>query len=913
MASSSNPKAIRSPSPTGSVRSTNFTPSSSSAPMYDNNKKDDLRVEPFRGDRAKLGMFIAQLAAVFSLKRGAYPTHADKALYAALHMKDSAFHWIEPLMMDHLTSREDQKSQETKDVFSNFEVFITRLKQIFGTPGEELAATQRIHQLKQTGSAAQYFALFQRLKSKIDWEESAFVSTYYMGLKDNVKDEMGMDWPKDYQELVDESIKIDNWLYERQSEKRGYRNRTNQYFGGGGKSYAPRNRQSYGDPMDIDVMERGKPTSRNGNRGRGRGGFHGGNNRERERQRNENLCFSCGKPGHRARECKRNAQDLHMMTSGGTAGSEETKADTSDETQVATDSQGITAQKGHPESEILRGSGASKGDDGIPPTKATTALAEACQQAMAIPGLEPKYVDLIEKALRLEAIESAARSEEIRQHASKSWVGCYDDSCTIHYSDKMGSRWFPSRNKRRNRQNKKTRENQETLAEQGDLPPPGQNPVDDSFWMMDSQETDPIKFVVTRHTTTYLYMVTPYWKWVGCEWTDCLQRQDVGHQHRAFDPKGTEVKEPMEIYLAFCTDRNCPIKGLHAHQGPNTDNIAVIEVPEEMSRHAGVGPTQNLSMINDTPPEDPEEEETDSEEEELTIIPLAPGEDKRHQKVVVLRYTPYEVTIVTNYWYLKDCEDPECTVSSQHRHLVFDPTVAPKRSLKTIKFHYCMDYMCEEKENFHVHQNGDDEPIIFANPPEQIREILERRRQGNSINMMVESLGTMETTLDYRANDEHLAEYFACSDIECPEYFTAHAHLYNIDPRYPHVPIRQEAYVRMLGEGMICEEQQCQWRQQLHVHFPTQQFNMMVGNAYQPEIIENVVDERVEERFIADYFDCVTKNCTQKGFRHSHLFNIDPIFRYHAIKRESAATLEGCEDPQCEFDMWPHMHLPKNL
>ena len=121
MASSSNPKAIRSPSPTGSVRSTNYTPSTGTTTVFDNNKaKDDLRVDAFRGDRAKVGMFIAQLSAVFTLKQGAYPRNADKVLYAALHMKDSAFHWIEPLMMDHLTSPEDQKSQETKDVFSSF-------------------------------------------------------------------------------------------------------------------------------------------------------------------------------------------------------------------------------------------------------------------------------------------------------------------------------------------------------------------------------------------------------------------------------------------------------------------------------------------------------------------------------------------------------------------------------------------------------------------------------------------------------------------------------------------------------------------------------------------------------------------------------------------------------------------------
>ena len=81
---------------------------------------------------------------------------------------------------------------------------------IFGMPGEEQAAAQRIHQLKQTGSAAQYYAMFQRLASKLDWDPPAFAAAYYTGLKDIVKDRMGSERPIDYKLLVEKSIEIDN-------------------------------------------------------------------------------------------------------------------------------------------------------------------------------------------------------------------------------------------------------------------------------------------------------------------------------------------------------------------------------------------------------------------------------------------------------------------------------------------------------------------------------------------------------------------------------------------------------------------------------------------------------------------------------------------------------------------------------
>ena len=61
--------------------------------------------------------------------------------------------------------------------------------------------------------------------------------------------------------------------------------------------------------MDLDALSDGRP-SRLGNPRRGQGN---GGNKEREKRRRENLCFNCGKSGHRAQECNSRPERLYVM------------------------------------------------------------------------------------------------------------------------------------------------------------------------------------------------------------------------------------------------------------------------------------------------------------------------------------------------------------------------------------------------------------------------------------------------------------------------------------------------------------------------------------------------------------------------------------------------------------------------
>ena len=323
------------------------------------------------------------------------------------------------------------------------------------------------------------------------------------------------------------------------------------------------------------------------------------------------------------------------------------------------------------------------------------------------------------------------------------------------------------------------------------MPPHGENPADNSFWMINAQEPEEIKFAVTNFDKDRLYMTTPYWKWVDCWYIDCLQRLVVGHQHAIYDP-ATSVKEAREIKIEFCREPECPVQGLHAHQGHNDDEIVPIEVPHEMAQHVGLETTQNLSIMK---------QPKVIKEEDLPI----PTTEEEHRTMFINKSTAFQCVIITTQWRKARCTKEDCPVEEQHAHYIHDDEVAPQGQMVRIRLPFCQDTTCEDQPDIHVHQS--DGLVITVEIPKAQADRLRKEWNNNSISIMVEKLGTISTIVDERANEEHIAEQFVYGNTECPNYYVEHLHYFNVDPNFPHFPITPTVYQRMLDEGLICEWQ----------------------------------------------------------------------------------------------------------
>ena len=78
-----------------------------------------------------------------------------------------------------------------------------------------------MYSLKQTRSVTTYTTDFQQIAERLEQDEHALVSRYYIGLKDFIKDKISerKDDPKGLEGLIELATKIDSRAQERKMEK----------------------------------------------------------------------------------------------------------------------------------------------------------------------------------------------------------------------------------------------------------------------------------------------------------------------------------------------------------------------------------------------------------------------------------------------------------------------------------------------------------------------------------------------------------------------------------------------------------------------------------------------------------------------------------------------------------------------
>ena len=882
--------SVRARSPTGSVQA---GPTSRGNPDIGSDNKDGLKIEHFEGNRAKLGFFLTQLKAVFKLQPNKYPRPADKVLFAAMQLRGPAFAWFQPTMDDWLES--ETPDPETTEMFRAFPNFEGAIKQVFGIgDGEERAAARAIHRLKQKGSAAQYYSQFKQLAARLDWNNDAFGSAYYEGLKDAVKDQMINEIPEQYKELVDKSIEIDNRLYERRMEKGGWAGR-----GRSGRN----NTQNYGDPMDLDMIEKPRPSRPNGNHGRTRG------RNERDKRREKGLCFNCGKSGHRARECKAPSQPLHMINRE-TAGIPAKKADTGMKpTPAAKPGQGEEdkAQKGLEATEqrtmtwweryqarinalprhMTWGSSDSDHEPEsqeeelpwvvIPAQAEAPTAAKEKERATSESNTAPlKRTDLDRARPRNRMERRFPTHETIReQHAKTPWNQCWDDDCTAYHRPKSTIQKVRYHNELPWEACKD--HSCEVHQVEKEHNNPGWYPEEPVPYPPDVTGNDqhPNHSVLPEHACTSTY----------CKWhkTGNLARRPISRERaRPQEPRSgipTATRKPQ-------WRRKTTITVEEEDHGSDS---------EEANDNFDKDQEYHFCMMNaDGPVTSPYFKK---EEQEVGNNCKPPGP-----------FNPDCQECQDNQKYggpLSGC----CTECDQGSYT--------KREVEDAK-----TLSNQIKEELEQDDSSDGDPMEdpYGLPEARTYDEVTERKSYLVTGIDVTSL--LVTTNRWR--------YAWCTPEPC-EQEAQHTHVL-FDPT-----ARPKANLRTF-RVKICQKSEC--GQSMHLHYPwgTSRSVLRVPPNIQRQIeritpepeegtespnldmiirqlgtVETRIDERGSAEHLAEIFDCMDTKCPEFYADHHHVYNVDPRYPSHAMSPlgfQRVLKLQGpCTNPKCEWKENLHVHF----
>jgi Zinc knuckle/Retrotransposon gag protein len=246
--------------------------------------------DTYTGERTKLRHFWLQVELFLGFNDKKYQSEQQKVLWIVTLFEGPALSWIEGFLQDYLNYQHmpdggRHMKVETRELFINPMGLKKGMIRVFGDQDEAKEAVKVIQTIRQKGSAARYTADFQKNAVKTGWNDASLKDQYYRGLKDAVKDDLAREEkPDTLRELVDTAIAIDNRHYERAQERRGVYD----FQRGDSRGNFRRQRNTYrGDPMELDATER-RPLSP----------------QDRQKHMQDRTCFSCGKPGHMARNCR---------------------------------------------------------------------------------------------------------------------------------------------------------------------------------------------------------------------------------------------------------------------------------------------------------------------------------------------------------------------------------------------------------------------------------------------------------------------------------------------------------------------------------------------------------------------------------------------------------------------------------
>lgn len=320
--------------------------------------------EIYYGDRMKLENWILQFDTYFHINDSIGDD--NKVVMVTTFMRGAAGEWVKPYLIKYMG---DEVDPENTRMMEDWQVFKDKLRQIFSQANETSTAERAIQQLHQTKSAADYANKFQQYAIQTSWNDAALMRMFRQGLKPNVRIELMRSGAtlETLSVLIDESIRIDNNLYEFEKEARTftnnrkttqnpgrYQNRPNQ-----GQQRSRNNQKGiytgYGpEEMHVDNIQHGSKGKSNdkGNTGKGK-------------EKETRSCYNCGKPGHLAKNCRQKnkvVREFNMIT---TEGAEEEEWEIVGSTQATESTKKVRFEEPHPGNRVITAMG---GREDEPPT-----------------------------------------------------------------------------------------------------------------------------------------------------------------------------------------------------------------------------------------------------------------------------------------------------------------------------------------------------------------------------------------------------------------------------------------------------------------------------------------------------------------------------------------------------------------